>query len=574
MKRLRSGRINLAPTRATFGFLALAALTVGLLPSASAQTVRWDFIPPPDPYAAIVGALPFEEPGGTAQAQAVFSDPLKIHVVYFVPSDRASRLVDISAQITSNVEDTIAFYAAQQASIGFGTKPLGVLRDPDTSVTILPVVGQNTHDFYDGSGWAASTEAEIVTRSVSGELGLDTQHSIVVLFLEKDTTTVDGAGGLGGTRGVEGGTVWLPTTGGNFTSFDTTAHEVGHALGLAHNQNSELFIMSYGDTPDRLSFAHGHFLHSSRYFNSFVTPSDESDTQVSALTPSPFIYDATTNSTLLTFDVTDPNGISSIQFLPTAGDAFPLAGGFPELYWNGEGLANGETHISFAMSFDANPPSDDPLSTANGGDGINPIWFDGADYKQTHRGNAEGFVHPFSVEVMDSGGVITYRSFILTEALTVPQTLVVRATPGAGEYATPTDAFVDAAPGDTVEIQDNGTFASVWIQTDGITLRGGDGYSPSVQGITVQRSQALVIENLGIVGAQLGIYEGADVTLGSVAATGITASGFYAFYVNDSTATFDLCTASAGYGGMLIAGNSNIALTDCDFTNNENGVTV
>ena len=102
--------------------VVLSALALAVPSALHAQTPRWDYVPPPDPYPGIVGGLPFEEPGGVAQPQAVFSDPLKVHVVYFVPSDRTSRLVEISAQIRLNIEDTVAFFTAQQTVIGFGTR--------------------------------------------------------------------------------------------------------------------------------------------------------------------------------------------------------------------------------------------------------------------------------------------------------------------------------------------------------------------------------------------------------------------------------------------------------------------
>ncbi len=353
----------------------------------------------------------------------------KIRVVYFVPKDRENRIKEVRPKIRQNLEETLAFFAEQRKKLDFGTKDIEVFGTDDDPLEIQTIIGKYDHAYYEKLSWAWSTGMEIAEHFIRGELSFDPRYSIVLMFLEKDTADVDGAGGIGGYLPPEGGMAWFGVSGERMPHWTITAHEIGHALGLVHNFNSPLFMMSYGWNPDRLAWVHGQFLNTSRYLNDFPSPNNAENTSIEIADPIPFTYDAQTDKTRLIFRVQDADGISQILFLPATGvNSIGAAPDHPEVYWNNEGRRNGQRTVRFTVDFFADAPPDNPLSFEKGGDGINPIWQDRWGPVQRHRGRAKGVEHPLMIQVIDQQGFITRQSFDLRERSTESSSLAVEAT--------------------------------------------------------------------------------------------------------------------------------------------------
>jgi hypothetical protein len=352
----------------------------------------------------------------------------KIQVVYFVPRDRDNQIKKVAPKIRQNVEQALGFFSEQRQVLDFGTRDIDALRTEDGDVEIQTLTGRQRHNFYESQSWAESTWLELLRRK--GELSLDIRYSIVLLFLEKDTDDVDGADGIGMFLPPAGGIAWLWVNDGDVASWRPTAHEIGHTLGLDHNFNSELFIMSYSRRPDRLAWVEGQFLNASRYFNNFRAPNDADNALIEIVAPAPFTYDSRTNKTSLTFRVRDTDGVAHLMFMTTTGEAHPITRsteGIPEVYWNNPRVEAGQRTVLFTVDFFADAPDDNPLPFEKGGDGINPIWQDRWGYPQTHRGNERGVAHELKVQVIDKGGAISEREFDLDERPAKAGSLAVEA---------------------------------------------------------------------------------------------------------------------------------------------------
>lgn len=530
-----------------------------------------DCTAPPDPLPGLLDRLTPNQRLLFARQQVDSKYLHKIRVVYFVPQDQPNRIREVKDQIQQNIGDTLAFFADQRSKLNFGTKSLEIVRDTDGSFEIQTIIGKHNHAYYESSGWASSTEKEIDERFIMGELDLDTHHSLVVLFIEKDTPDVDGAGGKGGNRNPEGGVVWLPA---KDLDSKTTAHEIGHALGLDHNFNSPLFIMSYGGRRrDRLAPVYGRFLNSSRYFNNFSSPSNARNTLIEIVEPFPLKYDARTDKTGLIFGVHDPDGVAQMLFMPTTGDVHSITKGAPEMYWNGEGLGDGQSDVPFRVDFFADAPPDNPLPLEKGGDGINPIWQENGVPQQRHRERVPGVSHEIGVMVIDTGGFITRRSFFLLEEQTENRVLIVRSD-SSSEYSTVEEALREAITGDTIEIQDNGTFERLYLRTDGIILRGGADFSPKIRGVTIDGVREVFIENLTVVDNRFAAQNGAEVTLRNVTVTGLLEGQNSAYAIFESSVTMEKCNASENYRGLWIGENSFVTVIDSTFANNKSSISV
>ena len=83
-----------------------------------------------------------------------------------------------------------------------------------------------------------------------------------------------------GIHGTKGGKALVPASGSCFVGdhgFETAAHELGHAFGLDHDFRDDVYMMSYGDDRDRLSYCAAEWLNAHRYFNTHDTSFNEPD---------------------------------------------------------------------------------------------------------------------------------------------------------------------------------------------------------------------------------------------------------------------------------------------------------
>ncbi|MAF11755.1 hypothetical protein CMK11_15015 [Candidatus Poribacteria bacterium] len=354
----------------------------------------------------------------------------RIRVVYIVARDQTSLLPTYAPMIRSSMEQALAFFAEQRQVHGFGTKDIEAVRDANGQIEIQTVTALHDFEHYlamdpDDPTSAAGRYAldmELVDRTAQGELDIDFSHSIVVEVYDIEVAML----AEGGPWYPEGGVVQMGL--GQAAFWDDVAHEIGHALGLMHDFNSPLFIMSYGSlwsreaaSQARLSAQNVRFLNTSRYVNDAVGL-DTGPSSVPVVEPPDGSYDAATDATRLTFRVTDPDGIGAVQFLPTTHwaqflDQPPgqIAAGHPELYWDGTRDGGGRTDAEYTFEFRADPPAQDPLPESLGGDGIDPIWNDGGIYRQRHRGRVRGVDHGYAIWVIDQHGFLALGELELRE---------------------------------------------------------------------------------------------------------------------------------------------------------------
>ena len=347
--------------------LFIAASLFLLAPSLHGQ--QWCGVSSPDSFAAYeaehVAAAP------SSPIVSTVSDDLKIHVVYFVPRDRANRINKVRRQIQRSVEETLQFFHDERARLGFGTKDLEAARTDEGVIEVQEVIGQKNHAYYEADGWGFSWQRDI------GPKWNSFRSSIVLVFADKDTRDLGAPGvrGKGTKSDPAGGFGIFSVSSGYVPYWQVVAHEVGHALGLHHNFNSPLFIMSYGRYQDQLSHVHGKFLDKSPYFNHSPSLFRGKLPVVKPVDRHRFTYDARTDKTQLDFIVNDRDGIWQILFLTETGPEQPKTSasrGAPEVYWNNKGgEIAGQQEVLFSVDFHADAPSDEPLSIEKGGDGIN-----------------------------------------------------------------------------------------------------------------------------------------------------------------------------------------------------------
>jgi hypothetical protein len=344
----------------------------------------------------------------------------QLRTLYFVPADRPPQLENATRVARESIEQALEFWQSERRRHGFGTRDLQIGRDGSDRVDVEFIAGRHVSQIYENapgassasSSWARETEVEISSRFLTGDHDFDQGRSIVVVLIETDEWVA-----RGGVRYPDGGMLWLSRPA--FDDWDVVAHEIGHALGLKHDFNSPLFLMSYGPEygwqRDRVSDGNAGFLRSSRYFAESAFAGTLAWTSVDLVHPPTAQYDSTTEATRMVFRIEDPEGISHVQFLPATGDVHSGAEGAPEVYWAGNFPGGEATAMELDLNFRALPPPDDPLPVWKGGDGIRRIWHQDGIPSQRHRGSEARVDHDVSIQVMDGNGSLTTRTFSLVE---------------------------------------------------------------------------------------------------------------------------------------------------------------
>ena len=157
---------------------------------------------------------------------------------------------------------------------------------------------------------------------------------LIVAELSSQNVETNNTCGVGGSIWLEkelqvkthGGYALIPASGKCFddkVGTYVTAHELGHAFGLEHDFRDNTYIMSYGESPDRLSYCAAEWLSVSRFFNS-DSVGYNNPTSLQSLTP--LVYYPSSDKYSLIFQITDLDGLHQVQLLIPTSENDPSTG--------------------------------------------------------------------------------------------------------------------------------------------------------------------------------------------------------------------------------------------------------
>jgi len=408
--------------------------------------------------------------------------PLGVRLIYFIPSDRLFR-AEVPAQMEALIKQTQAFYANQMQAHGYGPKTFAFETNTAGQSVVLRVNGRFPDSQYLGGNTSRNVEAE-----------LDAQFSltdnIYLVAVDVSDGRINGAGGVGGSRGPNGGVAFVPASGISF-NFRTVAHELGHAFGLQHDFRDDTNIMSYGDNPDRLSACSAEFLDVNRYFNpnrNFTSAAEPTIRITSSLE-----YPDGASSITLRFELSDPDGLHQAQLLPITTD-----------------FANGVNRAAAVGS-----PEIQACTKLNGQTQI--VTF---SYAKLSGADA----HRVALGVVDLQGHAALKEFSVFSTGRPGQTLRVAQTGGA-DFPSISAALERAMPRDQIEITDSAIYNErVQITGNLLSIRPASGAQPSIEtvvsfgatditlkgvnildGVFVQDGSVMTLQNNAIESSQSGV---------------------------------------------------------------------
>ena len=161
----------------------------------------------------------------------------------------------------------------------------------------------------------------------------DLSANIYFIVLDVSTANIDGYCGQGGADGPEGGATLIPAPnsrrlrerGWSCFNVSVSAHELGHAFGLAHDRirNATRTPSSYHTDGMVTSFCAAEWLDAHRYFNIDQTyPEEDQQTTIQMLPP----LAVPPYAIRLRFELTDPDGLHQAQLHNYSGDAIDCQG--------------------------------------------------------------------------------------------------------------------------------------------------------------------------------------------------------------------------------------------------------
>ena len=272
---------------------------------------------------------------------ALPDSPPRVRIVYFFPNDHTPPL-NIDAELRTLIKETQHFYADQMAIHGFGRKTFLLETDSNGNAVVHHVQGSGAAEDYISGSYS-------VTREVN-----DTLDAVNHIYLVALDASVEGSLGaacgiaFGAGSGSATSAIQMSThgrlafvyTSGPCAGLRTTAHELGHTFGLAHDYREKAYVMFGNVTPEtpRLSYAAAEWLSVHPFLNA-SHPNSENHTTIEILS---------SGASQLQFQIADTDGLHQAQLILTENVANISCGNTESLH-HFQAL-NGTSGITFGFA--------------------------------------------------------------------------------------------------------------------------------------------------------------------------------------------------------------------------------
>ena len=256
----------------------------------------------------------------TQQEDLNVGEPRTVRLIYFLPRDRQPQLF-IDGKLDALIKDVQQSYAEQMENHGFGRRTFRYETDVTGKAVVHHVKGE-----FDDAYYHTDTFGKVIWTETAEQF--DLSRNVYLVVPDLSTAVVDGYCGQGNSVGREGGAVIVPAPnrvlererGWSCFNVAVTAHELGHAFGLAHDhfRNATRTPSSYHTDGMVTSSCAVEWLDAHRYFNIGRTnPDADEPTTIRMLPPLP----VPPYSIRLRFEITDSDGLHQAQLHNSTGEA-------------------------------------------------------------------------------------------------------------------------------------------------------------------------------------------------------------------------------------------------------------
>ena len=238
-------------------------------------------------------------------------NPPRVRLVYFFPNDHTPPL-NIDTELRTLIKETQRFYADQMALHGFGRKTFLLETDSNGNAVVHHVQGKGSAEDYISGSYRVTRETEDT---------LDLVDHIYLVALDASLEgSLRGACGIAfqagsgsvisATQMSTDGRLAIVYTSGPCAGLGTTAHELGHTFGLAHDYREKDYVMFGHNTPGtpRFSYAAAEWLSVHPFLNASPPNNSENHTTIEILS---------SRASQLQFQIADTDGLHQVQLILT-----------------------------------------------------------------------------------------------------------------------------------------------------------------------------------------------------------------------------------------------------------------
>ena len=231
-------------------------------------------------------------------------EPRTVRLILFSPDDRPFR-VGLADSIKTAIKQIQAFFGEQMQAHGFDYVTFRLETDAVGEPLVHHMVGDHSDSHY----------LDVTTTPVFQEIEkvFDRDENIYVVFVDNSIDALGiGAGRRAGGSGSgykKRGNALVPGS----ASWQTVAHEIGHAFGLWHDFRDNRYIMSYGGRQRRtLSACAAEFLEVHPYFNAESSLESHKERLPIVELISPVSYTSGASNIPIQLRIADPAGLHQV----------------------------------------------------------------------------------------------------------------------------------------------------------------------------------------------------------------------------------------------------------------------